>query len=261
MPTLLLTPRYTTDSRLLRQAAHHAGWDTFRLQEWRVPVDLAERELVFYGEPLLVDVIAESLPYVLFEPPSTWLPSLPERYRRRDVRLTTVEEARKLAQPAFIKPPGDKSFAARVYGSGVELPPEDALPDETPALVAEPVTWDLEFRCFVLERSVATHSIYLREGKLVEDEDGNWPASDAELAAALTFAQEVLADPMVALPPAVVLDVGMIAGRGWAVIEANAAWAAGVYGCDPDAILPVLQHALARRDALTEAEQRWVRPG
>jgi hypothetical protein len=261
VPTLLLTPRYTTDSRLLRLAAHHAGWDTFRLQEWRVPAELALGELVFYGEPLLADVIAESLPYVLFEPPPAWLPNLPARWRQRDVRLTTVEEARKLEQPAFIKPPGDKRFAARVYASGAELPLGDALPGETLALVAEPVTWELEFRCFALERQVATHSIYLREGKLAEDEGGNWPASDEELAAALAFAREVLADPAVALPPAVVLDVGTIAGRGRAVIEANAAWAAGIYGCDPVAILPVLQHALARRDALTEAEHRWVRPG
>ena len=51
----------------------------------------------------------------LAEPPDDWLPRLPMEYRKREVRLSTLGEARKLAAPAFVKPPNDKSFAARVY--------------------------------------------------------------------------------------------------------------------------------------------------
>jgi hypothetical protein len=68
------------------------------------------------------------------------------------------------------------------------------------------------------------------------------------------------ADKDVALPPAVVLDVGLIAGRGWAVVEPNAAWGSGVYGCDPAAVLPVLRRASIPRDGLTDADARWARP-
>jgi hypothetical protein len=35
----------------------------------------------------------------------------------------------------------------------------------------------------------------------------------------------------------------VIAGRGWAVVEQNSAWGAGIYGCDPEKVLAVLRHA------------------
>ena len=45
------------------------------------------------------------------------------------------------------------------------------------------------------------------------------------------------------LPAAFVLDVGLIEGRDWAVIEANPASSAGLYGCDPHKVLDVLAGA------------------
>jgi hypothetical protein len=53
----------------------------------------------------------------------------------------------------------------------------------------------------------------------------------------------LLADPRVELPRTAVLDVGIIADRGWAVVEQNAAWGSGIYGCDPVRVLEVLQYA------------------
>ena len=58
-----------------------------------------------------------------------------------------------------------------------------------------------------------------------------------------TLIRRVLADPRVEFPRAVVLDVGVIAGRGWAVVEQNAAWGSGIYGCDPREVLEVLRYA------------------
>jgi hypothetical protein len=260
MPTLLLTPRYTEDSRALRAAATAADWDCVRLANWRIPDWVAERELVFYGEPLLAEVIAEhELPFVLLEPSLDWLPTLPKHYARRAVRRTTLVAARRQRAQAFIKPADLKSFAARVYTSGTELPSSGNLPNDLPVLVQTPVRWELEVRCFVLERRVVTLSPYLRDGRLAQADDGSWPAEEAELAAARAFAGVVLADPAVRLPAAVVLDVGIVAGHGWAVIEANAAWGAGLYGCEPDAVLPVLQRATVRRDALADEDRPWVR--
>jgi len=249
MPTLLLTPRYTDDSIAILTAAQYVGWTTRRLYGWRVPVEdlVGEQEIVFYGEPLLAAVIADTLPIELIEPTLDWLPSLPQEYRKRDVRLTTLAVARRLANTAFIKPADEKSFAARVYASGADLPQSDTLPDATPTLVADPVDWRVEYRCFVLERKVVTSSPYWRDGALAQAEDGSWPALEDEQAAALAFAQSALADQRVSLPPAMALDVGIIQGRGWAVVEANAAWGSGLYGCDPVAILPVLQRACVRR--------------
>ena len=53
----------------------------------------------------------------------------------------------------------------------------------------------------------------------------------------------LLADPDVLLPEAVVLDVGLIEQRGWAAVELNPATSSGIYGCDPDRVLSMLEAA------------------
>ena len=42
------------------------------------------------------------------------------------------------------------------------------------------------------------------------------------------------------LPKAVVLDFGIIKGKGWALIEANPAWCSGLYACDAEKALEVI---------------------
>jgi hypothetical protein len=202
---------------------------------------LQGQEVVLYGEPLFAAVVAEGLGITLLEPPFDWLPTLPEEYRQRDVCAATLEEARQLRHPAFIKPADDKCFPAAVYPDGSRLPGDAVLPGETVVLIAEPVRWEVEFRCFVREREVVTLSPYLRNGELVRTPDGRWEDSRTELARA--FAARVVSDRAVASPAAVVVDVGLIVGRGWAVVEANAAWGSGIYGCDPIAVLNVVRRA------------------
>ena len=53
----------------------------------------------------------------------------------------------------------------------------------------------------------------------------------------------LLADDRVSLPRATVIDVGIVEGLGWACVEQNAAWGAGIYGCNAAAVLQVLEHA------------------
>jgi len=148
-----------------------------------------------------------------------------------------------VALRAFIKPADEKCFDARVYSSGAELPAPGPLPEDLPVLVQEVVKWEVEFRCFVLERKVVTLSPYWRNGTLAKAEDGSWPATEEELGAAQDFCERVLADVSVEVPDAVVIDVGIIAGHGWAVIESNAAFSSGIYGCDPEKVLGVLRRA------------------
>ena len=114
-------------------------------------------------------------------------------------------------------------------------------------LVQEVAEWTIEFRCFVVERKVAAVSAYWRDGQLAMSEDGMRIASDAELNETGRFCETVLADQSVSVPEAAVLDVGVIRNQGWAVIECNAAFAAGIYGCDPVAVLPVLRRACVPR--------------
>lgn len=260
MPTLVLSPRYSSDSITLRRAAVAEGWNVLRLQGWRVPDELRERndDIALYGEALFAAAIAEALGRVLLEPAPDWLPGLPAPYLRRAVRYTTLGAAREQEAPAFVKPADGKTFPARVYASGHELPSAEIVPDATAVLVSEPVDWGIEFRLFVLDGWIITFSPYLRRGQLAQAGDGSWSATPGEVEAALEFAARVLGDPAVGLPPAVVLDVGIIAERGWAVVEANAAWASGLYGCDPARVLPVLARACVPADRLSDADRRWV---
>jgi hypothetical protein len=174
------------------------------------------------------------------------------------VEFGVLGAARQLRISRFVKPADDKCFPAKVYASGAELPTAVDLPDSTAVLSAEPVTWEVEYRCFVMDRQVLAHSVYLRNGELAQDVDGSWNGSESEMRDALDFAQTVLGDPAISFPPAVVLDVGMISGRGWAVVETNAAWGSGIYGCDPAAVLQVVERACVSRDRLSDNDRAWV---
>ncbi len=244
MPILVLPPRYTPDTIAVGTAAQRAGWQVERLTSWRLPPHLAGQEVALYGEPLFAVVVAENLGLVLLEPPAGWLADLPWEMTRRRISFTTLAEAKaSLLEPAFVKPAENKCFRARVYPSGRQLVGEPVLAGSTLVLVADPVTWDLEFPCFALGGEVRAISPYWRSGRLAQAEDGSWPATGEELRQAREFAEGVLRDERPSLPDAVVLDVGIIQDRGWAVVEANAAWGSGIYGCDPDAVLRVVQRA------------------
>ena len=162
MPTLLLSARQTDDAQLLWRACIAAKWNVVRIHGWQVP-SLPASEVAVFGEPLFVQHVAQTLGLRLVEPSLDWLPRLSARWRGRDVRLTTLADARNVAERAFIKPAEEKCFDARVYSSGAELPAPGPLPEDLPVLVQEVVEWTIEFRCFVLERKVAAVSVYQRE--------------------------------------------------------------------------------------------------
>jgi ATP-grasp domain-containing protein len=258
MTLLVLSPRYTPDSAALWKAAIQLGWSVERLQSHRPPDRLRGADLAIYGEALFTNIVANELGIALLEPTFDWVTRLPEVYRQREIKFTTLKEARTITKPTFIKPAYDKSFDAQVYEPGFNQPVFAHLPDDLPVLVAEPVSWEAEFRCFVLEREVQTISIYSRRGELAEGEDDTWSASEAEIEGVIRFSARLLQDAVVDMPPAFVMDIGQITNRGWAVVEANPAWASGIYGCDPAKILAVLKCACLKREVLSASDSRWV---
>lgn len=240
MPTLILSPRQTEDSRQLWRAAIQLGWGIERLAKWEVSKELRSvPEPVLYIEPLMIPMVSEAFGLRVDEPDETWLVDLPMEYRQRSITLSTLGRARAILSPAFVKPPNDKSFPARVY-AGHELSQD--FPDDTRVLIAEPVRWLKEFRCFILDRQVLAFSVYLRDGVL--QRECGFVSSDDEDSEMLRFAASVLRDQRVQLPRAVVMDVGVIENRGWAVVELNSAWGAGIYGCNPADVLEVLRHSV-----------------
>lgn len=230
MPTLLLPARYTDDSVALWRTALALGWNVERLSTPRV--DPSWNDPVLYLDGLLGGLVADQLGLAMVGPPLDWLCHLPWDYRRREVRFLTWKEARELEAPAFFKPADDKWFPARVYQRGRDIDVPEEFDDTAPVLVIDPVRFEVEYRFFVLDRQVLTGSLYSRQGE--RDLDGEVDP------AALASAQRLLADPRVSVPRALVIDIGLTTEHGWVAVEANPAWAAGLYNCDPEQALRVI---------------------
>lgn len=251
---LLLPPRKNPNTEKMMQSAKDCGVEVRQLSSWRPPEELQNRnDVIAYGEPLFVAAMAEFLDLVLLEPHFNFLPELANAYTKRKVELTNLALARKREGRIFAKPADDKSFPAGVYDNGNCIKASDLLPGDIPVLISEIVEWEVEYRFFILDRQIQTFSVYLRKGELVDEAPPNSESNEAVL-----FVTEILNDHQVQIPPGVVLDVGIIANRGWAVLEANPAFGAGIYSCDPTKVLPVLSRCVLSRNVLQEEDKRWI---
>ncbi|MER8186740.1 ATP-grasp domain-containing protein [Kitasatospora sp. NPDC094015] len=252
---LLLAPRINETGLQLLTAARRRGLRAHSATRWAVPEELsALRPAHLYGGPLFADTVGRELGIGALEDPAGWLPALPYGLTGRRVECTTLAEARRLRRPAFVKPPNDKLFPARIYPDGTGLPGPDALADDFPVLVSDIVTFEREYRLFVLDGEVRAASRYAVDGRL----DVAPLDLDPYRAVVPAFAAEVLACG--GLPSAVTLDVGLLAGGNWAVVEANPAWASGGYACDPERVLDVVLRAAGPLDAVAAPDLPYCRP-
>jgi ATP-grasp domain, R2K clade family 2 len=177
-----------------------------------------------YGADSFCLVLQQKLGFALCSPADDLLLQVPPQFLRRQLAKRSLSEAQSSAFPVFIKPVTPKQFRGAVYKSADELTQEcRGLPPDTAVFIAEPVTLTAEVRSFVLDSRVLDAALY----------EGSAKISDAikfiaELAAAMT------------LPRTVVVDVGFVADRGWALIEFNATRGAGLNGCDAEKVLPAV---------------------
>ncbi|MQS15318.1 DUF4343 domain-containing protein [Streptomyces kaniharaensis] len=251
---LLLAPRINDTGLQLRTAAGRRGLRAHTATTWRVPEELlgSGQQVHVYGGPLFGDAVGRELGLALLEPPADWLAGLPRELTGRRVSCTTLAEARTLRGPAFVKPPVDKEFAARVYPDGAALPGPELLDGDTGVLVSDVVRFRREYRLFVMDGEVRAASRYAVDGELSVAPLG---ADGAEV---LAFTGDVLAASGPALPSAVVVDVGTT-DDGWAVVEANAAWASGGYAADPDGVLDVVLRSAGPLAQLPPADLPFLR--
>jgi len=262
--TLVFSPRANDTSQVLAPAAHRRGLLTEHMTGWHVPEGfLVGGSAHLYAGPLFADAVAADLGIALLEPPDDWLARLPGEAVRRGIRMLTMAEAWALRSPAFLKPPNDKSFPARVYLRGDLLPGPDAVDADTPVLASDPVRFTIEFRLYVLDGEVVTGAQYAVDGDLdIEPLAGHEAESRI-----LGFAREVLKESAGMLPSAVVVDVGLIDEAGGAkgdpvpaVIEANAAWASGHYAADPERVLDVVLRAAGPSAETSGHDRAFLRP-
>jgi hypothetical protein len=241
-PTLILPPRFSDDSNALWRAAIALDWNIERLQNWRVPESFDRTsQVAIYGESLWANFVAQQLGLRLYEPPLDWLAKLSLEFVGRQIGFCTLKEARQLAFPLFVKPAGEKAFEARVYACADELPPDDDQQESLWVLTSEVVEWEVEYRFFVLNGKVEAVSSYWR-GEVSTLVNGVYEAPTQELQQAREFVLHLLGKKRRGFGiHGVVVDVGLLSSFGWAVVEANPAFGAGIYDCNPQRVLEVVK--------------------
>lgn len=220
---LLISEKPDVERDALAEAFSVAGGTVHRLGRFWEPPQLDPASVRVYGADTFCLVLQQKLGFQLCSPADNLLLQIPSQFLRRQLAQRTLGEALQ-SLPAFVKPVTPKQFRGAVYTSPADLAAEcQGLPESTPVFVAERVMLTAEVRSFVLDGQILDAAAY-------------------EGTASLPDAHVFIADLLQAmpLPRAVVVDVGYIADRGWAVIEFNAAWGAGLNGCSATKVLPAV---------------------
>lgn len=262
-PTFLVSGGLQPEASQLAFIAEQEGWVTLWLARETEETSrrLSGKRFAFYGDTVAATKLATSPHFALLEPALDVLLRLPDRYVRRAIRNATLSDLESVTGSVFIKSPDP---CDRIVGSGIHRGGKPTLLEgkvydgQARILVAEPVHWLFEYRVVVLEARIIAYSLYMRDGKRIWDPRLSPPSSREEESGVLSFATSFLADPDVALPPAFVVDVGMIPGRGYAVVELNPIWCARLFGCDRRAVFPALERVCVLRSHLNPYEARWV---
>ncbi|WP_225888717.1 ATP-grasp domain-containing protein [Myxococcus xanthus] len=203
-----------------RDAVAHAwelgGGTVLRLDRFWCPPDVPPARTRLHGNDAFCLVLAQKLDLTLVSPPDDLLLDVDPAWLKREVHGSTLERIVTEPFPRFVKPRVPKVFRAAVWSGPEPLTAEcRGLAPETPVLSSEVVTLRAEARAWVLNGHVVTCALYEGDGDLTE---------------ARAFLDTVARSPM--LPRTCVLDAAWVEGRGWALLEANAAWGAGLNGCD-----------------------------
>ncbi len=267
MPTLIVASRSFTcaaggtppavaifDQRLIA-AAEAAGWSVLGCDVDAIPSDVPDPAV--YVTTDIAVAAADALDVALLEPPLDLLARVPDRFLRRQVEAATFGDLDRLAGRTFVKPadPLDKWFDAGLYSDLRDIYTRGRSRPDAPVLLSEPVEWSLEYRYFVLEGKAVAGSPYIAYGRPA----WRWRAGQSPdmPTAGLPVVEGVCAAMGGELPPAFVIDVGRIDDRGWAVVEFNPVWSAGLLASDARAVLPALLRATRKRNELSAEDRRW----
>jgi len=258
MPTLVLSTWSLPAARALAEAARGAGWRVCSVEEHAQAKPQAR--VVYYGGTDQALRVAQRFHLALLEPPFDLLTRLPLEFRRRSVEFGRFSDLARLKTPVFIKPADalNKSFDAGIYSSAREVRTPRGVDARTPVLVAEPVEWSAEYRCFILDGEVAAWSPYISFGRPVWKPFGPGTLEARTPGSVRAFCDRLFSRSGVSFPPAFVMDIGLIEDRGWAVVEFNPAWSSGVLGADPKPVLAVLDRACQNARRVSNADRRWV---
>ena len=255
--TLLLATLSLPPARQLADVARGKSWKIAVLDDG--PERPIEGPRTYFGGSDQAARFAAHYDLCLIEPPLDLLAQLPTELLCRPVRFGRLSELRYLEGPIFVKPadPVHKVFDAGVYRAVRDVRGREPIPADTPILAAAPVEWTSEFRCFIREGQIEAWSPYLSFGRPV------WkprcaPATPESLVA---FCERLIHAMDRHLPPAFVVDIGVLEDGRWAVVEFNPAWCAAILGADPARVLNVVQRAALWKRTASVDDLWWARIG
>ena len=224
---LIISDKEDMERDALAEAFARRGGQVHRIGRFWDPPIFEASTVRLYGADSFVLVLQQKLGLQLCSPGDDLILRVPEQFLKRKLFQTTLAETSSLTYPSFIKPAVPKQFRGAVYSSVESLNEEcRGLSGDEKILVSELVSFVAEVRSFVLDNEVLDAAIYEGIADLSEAKD-----------LVRRLAQQMT------LPRAVVVDVGFSEGCGWAVIEFNAAWGAGLNGCDAERVLPAVLSA------------------
>lgn len=223
--TLLIPARADPERDAVARAWREHGGAVLPLDRFWEPPRVPAPAL--YGPDTFALVVAEVLGLTLVSPDDALLLRAPGELLGRRVEGISLDEALGGPFPSFVKPLAVKQFRAGVWRDREALADETrGLGGDTPVLRSEVVRFTAEARAFVREGRVLTAAVY----------EGDARADDAR--SLFDAALEALT-----LPAACVLDAGRLDDGRWVLLEANAAWGAGLNGCDARLALPAIAAA------------------
>jgi hypothetical protein len=242
---LLISDKADTERDDVARAFQSGGGAVHRIARFWDPPSFDVASVRVYGAESFCLVLQQKLGFTLCSPDDELLAQVPYHFLNRNIERRTLSDIRPVDFPIFIKSVTPKQFRGAVYRTTDALASEcRGLSPETPIFVSEVVTFTSEFRSFVLRGHVLDTAIY--EGAGVFDRHLRGRQDALVLTSAVEFVTTLIES--VALPRTVVVDVGLIEGGGWAVIEFNASWGAGLNGCDAEKVLPAIISATGGLD-------------
>ena len=235
--------------------ARRKRWRVFALDEAPPPPLVGPR--TFYGGSDKAVEYARQYELALLEPPLDLLARVPQEFTLRQVRFAALAEAVSVTTPTFIKPadPLHRVFDAGTYRSLEQLLNGRPIDLHTPTLMSEPVEWTNEYRCFVADGRAVAWSPYLCFGHPI------WkPGCAVGLPPNLQpYIDRLHAAMPGQLPPAFVVDIGILEDGSWAIVEFNPAWCSGILGADVSKVFIAIQRSARWLAEVKPEDQKWRR--
>lgn len=233
---------YTEDSNNLKRASLNSPYELSRFNaKWNVPEEFRSDVIAVYGEDIYAEIVAEQCSLTLTKPDDNWLSKISEKFTKRKISYGQLKDFVH-EENIFIKCSDFKSFKAGVFDKVTNIKGFNTLDLKSTVFTSEVVEWELEVRCFVLNNEIKTYSSYWRNDAF----DTN-PLSETEHKDLFEFFNSFMKQYAKTLPKAIVLDFGIIEGKGWALIEANPAWCSGLYDCDAEKALEVVVESCIKK--------------